>query len=186
MKPQETEAAQTGADTSTTVATPSPALAFKIEQIAINPKNPKAARKLLALLGLDLWVDDVVAASGHVFEGEEKIYNVANLAFNYQASVVDAKPLELEILDYKIGDNWMARRAQSVSHLGMHCTEDELTAWRAKFAENKIGVAQEVFTEAHSNPAIKDSRRYHYVVFDTRAVLGTDLKFIVRRDIAQS
>ena len=159
-------------------------LQFKIEQIAICPKHPKAARALLAALGLDIWVEDVVAASGTVFEGKDKVYNVANLAFNYQGTPDAGQPLELEILDYKIGDNWMARRAQSVSHLGMHCTEDELAGWRAKFAENKIGVAQEVFTEAHSNPAIKDSRRYHYVVFNTRDVLGVDLKFIVRRDLA--
>ena len=119
-----------------------------------------------------------------MFGGEDKIYNVANLAFNYQGSAVDAKSLELEILDYKIGENWMARRAQSVSHLGMHCTEDELAAWKAKFAENEIGIAQEVFTESHSNPVIKGKRTYHYVVFDTRNVLGVDLKFIVRRDVA--
>lgn len=159
-------------------------LVFKIEQIAINPKNPKAARTLLAALGLDLWVDDVVAASGHVFGGEDRIYNVANLAFNYQGTADGGKPLELEILDYKIGQNWMARRAQSVSHLGMHCTEEELDSWKAKFADNEIGIAQEVFTESHSNPAIKGQRTYHYVVFDTRNVLGVDLKFIVRRGVA--
>jgi hypothetical protein len=31
---------------------------------------------------------------------------------------------------------------------------------------------------------IDQKRKYHYVIFDTRAILGTDLKFIVRRENA--
>lgn len=155
---------------------------FKIEQIALYPKDPKAAKALLLALGLSAWVEDTVAARGTVIDKPYTVYNVANLSFNYEAAPDNGK-LELEILDYKIGDHWMARRAQSVSHLGMHCTEEELDGFKAKFAELKIPVAQEVNTEAHSNPAIKDSRRYHYCIFATRNILGVDLKFIVRKDI---
>lgn len=155
---------------------------FKIEQIAITPKNTKAAKALLAAIGLSSWIMDTVSARGTVAGTAGEIYNAAELSFNYDAAPADGK-LEFEVLNYKVGPNWMAGRAQSVSHLGMHVTAEELELWRAKFAEHEIGVAQEVHTEAHSNPAIKDSRRYHYVIFATRAVLGVDLKFIVRKDI---
>lgn len=155
---------------------------FKIEQIAIAPKNSKAAKALLAAIGLSAWVMDTVSARGTVKGNAGEIYNAAELSFNYDAASDDGK-LEFEVLDYKVGPNWLQGRAQSVSHLGMHCTEDELAEWRKVFAAHNVAVAQEVFTEAHSNPAIKDSRRYHYVIFDTRPLLGVDLKFIVRRDI---
>jgi hypothetical protein len=156
-------------------------LSFRIEQIAIAPKNSKAAIALLAALGLTDWVKDTVSARGEV-RGVDGAYNAAELSFNYQAAPDDGK-LEFEVLDYKVGPNWLAGKAQSVSHLGMHCTDEELEEWRKVFEQHKIGVAQEVKTEAHSNPAIKDSRRYHYVIFDTRHILGVDLKFIVRHDI---
>ena len=41
-------------------------------------------------------------------------------------------------------------------------------------------MAQEVFTESHTNPVIAGKRSYNYVIFDTREILGVDLKFIVR------
>lgn len=155
---------------------------FKIEQIAIAPKNSKAALALLAAIGLTEWVKDTVSARGTVINNPGESYNAAELSFNYQAAPDDGK-LEFEVLDYKVGPNWLQGRAQSVSHLGMHCTEEELVAWTELLAKHNIGVAQDVNTEAHSNPAIKDTRRYHYVVFGTRHLLGVDLKFIVRKDI---
>ena len=62
----------------------------------------------------------------------------------------------------------------------MHCSAEELVQWRAFFAERDIPVAQEVFTESHTNPVIAGQRWYNYVIFDTKDILGVDLKFIVR------
>lgn len=151
---------------------------FFIEQIAINPIDPAAAKKLLSEIGAMAWADDHVVASGYVFGEPGK--NEANLSFNYNLGKNDAAPLEFEILEYTEGNNWMNRRPHSVSHLGMHCTAEELLRWREFFHARGIGVAQEVVTESHTNPAIKDSRRYNYVIFDTADILGVDLKFIVR------
>jgi hypothetical protein len=72
-------------------------------------------------------------------------------------------------------------RINSVSHLGMHCSAEELLKWRQFFADRSIAVAQEVMTQSHSNPAIAGQRWYNYVIFDTKDILGVDLKFIVRR-----
>ena len=46
--------------------------------------------------------------------------------------------------------------------------------------ERGIKVAQEVFTKSHTNPVIAGKRKYNYVIFDTKEILGVDLKFIVR------
>lgn len=150
---------------------------FTIEQVALYPKNPKAAIQLLSEMGAIDWSFDTVAARGTVFGSESG--NTAELAFNYDI----LKGKELEILDYVDGDNWMESQPWRVSHLGMHCTEEELKYWRGFFLDRDIRVAQEVMTESHTNPVIAGKRWYHYVIFDTFAILGVDIKFIVRRDL---
>lgn len=152
---------------------------FTIEQIAICPQDPVRAKNLLAEMGAVTWHDDHVVASGSVFG--QHYGNEADLAFNYELDPEHSK-LEVEVLHYTKGTNWMQGpgRFNSVSHLGMHCTEAQLDAWRGFFAQRGISVAQEVTTSSHTNPVIAGLRRYTYVVFDTKHILGVDLKFIVR------
>ena len=154
-------------------------LKFKIEQLAICPFNSKAAKELLAAMGITEWSNDHVVATGNVF-GEHGT-NEADLSFNYD--IFEGK--EFEVLDYTEGDNWMKHggRPNSVSHLGMHCTAEELLRWREFFYERDIAVAQEVFTDSHTNPVIAGKRSYNYVIFDTKDILGVDLKFICRIEI---
>lgn len=168
---------------------------FFIEQIALCPPDPVRAIALLKLLGLDEWAHDVVVASGSVY-AEGPVTNRAVLAFNYQATrgitnkvassggndinPSEAKPLELEVLHYTEGRNWMDVNVPSVSHLGMHCSAQELAEWTAKFEAFGIKWAQNVLTKSHTNPAIAGKRWYNYRIFHTRPILGVDLKFIVR------
>ena len=152
---------------------------FKIEQIAICPMDPDRAKKLLKEMGAVDWVEDHVVATGEVFG--IKVTNEANLSFNYD--LFGGK--EFEILDYTEGNNWLGQNMLThgkncVSHLGMHCTSEELISWRKFFEERDIAVAQEVLTDSHTNPVIAGKRSYNYVIFDTRYILGVDLKFIVR------
>lgn len=160
-------------------------LHFKIEQIALAPgysAQCAKAHKLLSDLGLTEWNRDTVNARGRVFGDDGE--NVAELAFNYQAgngNDPQGKPLELEVLRYIDGDNWLdSRETGTVSHLGMHVTTEQLADFRAYFEGEEIAVAQEVVTDSHTNPAIAGKRRYNYVIFDTKDIIGVDLKFIVR------
>lgn len=153
---------------------------FKIEQIALCPKDPKAAMKLLKEMGLEDWAHDHVSAVGHVFESTAQVLNEADLEFNYSGLTDSAR--ELEILHYNYGTSWMDKYEPRASHIGMHITEEELVEWREFFRERGIRVAQEVRTRAHTNPVIAGKRLYHYVIFDTYAILGIDVKFIIRRD----
>lgn len=148
---------------------------FQIEQIALCPHDIQGARELLTMLGLKDWTEDVAVAAGHVHN--DAVVNTAELSFNYEAAP-DA--VELEVLHYTDGGNWMTGRTPCVSHLGMHVTEEELVHWRAVMADMEIPVAQEVITKSHTNPHIANSRRYHYVIFATHKLIGVDLKFIVR------
>jgi hypothetical protein len=155
---------------------------FKIEQIALVPANPEKAIALLSEMGLSDWAKDHVCAAGAVrgIAGG----NEADLAFNYQATT-EGKPLELEVLNYTTGPNWMEIYEPSASHLGMHCSEEELAEWHKFFTSRGISVAQEVRTQSHTNPVIAGKRFYTYVIFHTRPILGIDTKFIVRRDVPQ-
>lgn len=153
---------------------------FQIDQIAIRPNDPAAARELLEAMGADDWVQDTVTAEGSVFGFYTE--NKADLNFNYQ--LVSGN--EFEILDYKTGANWMSYSVgdmSSVSHLGMHCSPSDLILWKKFFKDRSIRIAQEVVTTSHSNPVIAGKREYHYVIFATRPILGVDLKFIVRKDL---
>lgn len=155
---------------------------FKIEQLALCPRDPSAAKELLTAMGAGDWAEDHVVAAGKVFGEEAR--NEANLSFSYQMLGAGN---ELELLSYTAGANWMDERAginpHRVSHLGMHCSAEDLVEWRKFFAARNIPVAQEVMTESHTNPAIDGKRLYNYVIFDTWAILGVDIKLIVRRHV---
>ena len=172
---------------------------FKIEQIALSIPGAQRAQNFLAKIGLTEWFHDHVVATGRVFEADDfkgrrgDCTNEADLRFNYQAgNGADdgaGKPLELEILDYTNGFNWIEENVDyadahecQVSHLGMHVTAEELVEWRKFFASENIDVAQEVVTESHTNEHIAGKRWYNYVIFDTREIIGVDMKFIVRLD----
>lgn len=172
---------------------------FFIEQLALCPRDPAAAIQLLSEMGLAEWARDHVVAAGSV-RGVEGT-NEADLAFNYESTrekdpqsaeeaflnLPDghllAKPLELEVLHYTSGPNWMESHAPSASHLGMHCSEEELARWHEFFTSRGIRVAQEVRTQSHTNPVISGKRFYTYVIYHTRPILGIDVKLISRRDV---
>lgn len=154
-------------------------LKFSIEQIALFPTNPAAAIELLTAIGLGEWARDHVVANGHVHGYPGR--NEADLAFCYEAT--SDKSLELEVLHYTTGPNWMSDHPNTASHLAMHVTAEELMEWNAFFESREIPVAQSVFTESHTNPVIAGKRTYNYVIYDTRPILGIDLKFICRKDV---
>lgn len=173
---------------------------FKIEQIAVSIPDAAAAQEFLSKIGLTEWFHDHVIATGKVFpdaSGRDgrgysgDCTNEADLRYNYQAGNGSdqgaGKPLELEILDYTEGHNWIEENVDyseahenQVSHLGMHVTAQELVEWDEFFKSEGVQLAQSVITDSHTNPHIAGKRRYNYAIYDTRGIIGVDLKFIVR------
>lgn len=157
---------------------------FKIEQIAICPNNTEHAMELLFDLGAENWTVDKNCAVGNVFGYQADLK--AELQFNYD--ICEGKEFEVLSYDRVRGSSmdWLLfnnGNASTVSHFGMHVTAEEMKEWRKFFNDRGIQVAQEVVTTEHSNPAIKDSRRYNYIIYNTRSTLGVDLKFIIRKDL---
>lgn len=162
-----------------------PQVQFKIEHIALQPRDPVRALRLLKKLGLTEWANDVMTVFGGVW-GKKDAVGVVNLDFNYQADCERTfpdgrrRPIELEIMNCSKGDNWMdGDDGNFVSHFGMQVTQEQFKEFEAIFESEGIQIAQYVVTIAHKNPHVSESRRYKKVVFDTRKILGVDLEFNV-------
>lgn len=156
---------------------------FVIEQLAVNFSDGDQAAQLLHVLGWREWTMDEVIADGQV-RGSPAV-NKALLRFNYQSSPDVRQPLEFELLSYESGPNWLSNaEPPNVSHIGMHCAEDELNDWERKLTGIGLQVVQRVDTVHHTNPHIANSRRYTYTIFGASHLIGFDLKFIVRRNLA--
>ncbi len=163
---------------------------FKIEQVAYHVKDiDEGKRHFEHALGLakENWIDDTVVAMGKIAGCPLEQLNKAHLTFNYQVG------LELELIQYVEGVNWhsVAGRVGNnfepfsvvfPSHLGMHVTSlVQMGEWITQMKKAGISVAQEVETLSHTNPVLVNLKQYyHYVVFNSRHLLGFDLKLIRR------
>lgn len=156
----------------------------KVEQVALyTPDIKKAITLHKAVLGLNQWTNDVVTAQGTCFGKAIDGGSVGNLAFNYDLGI------EFELLNYVKGINWHSERGRNLdetflSHMGWHV--DDIESEKKYLYDNfGIEVAQELFTQNHTNEFLKENKRtYHYCVFDTLEALGWDLKLIKRIDHA--
>jgi hypothetical protein len=154
----------------------------QLEQVAFVTREEAGARALVemfGLLGATEWVEDEVTAIGTV-RGTPHCTNTAHLRFNYQL----IKGIELEVLTYTAGRNWHESRwvnmdtVVAFSHIGVHV--EDIVAVTNQMIDLGLTVAQQVTTSKHTNPAIAGKRTYKYVVFDSRGMLGFDLKLIQR------
>lgn len=148
---------------------------YFIEQVAICAKNPEKLKEALKLIGVNEWAEDHVTTEGFVWDRLHR--TEANLNFNYQLG-----PFEFELLHYgREDDNWLGAQQSGLSHLGLHVPDiDEAVA---PLIEAGYTIAQDVKTIRHTNPAIKDSRRYRYVIMDTVREFGFYLKLIQRLEV---
>lgn len=151
-----------------------------MDQIAFYAPDEAAVEDVKRILGLQEadWTEDLVTGRVSVFS-EPETESRARLLFNYDLGI------EVEILTYLHGPNWHRHRGNDwtgpqvrpgakpfVSHIGLHVNDEELPTL-------PFPIAQRMVTTDHSNPAIAN-RSYEYVIYDTKPLLGVDLKYIKR------
>jgi len=166
----------------------------KIEQVAIyTPNIDQTIEEYRRRLGLKDWKLDMVMAEGRVLNPSEAItapdeqqytkgVNVAKLAFNYEQG------FEFELIQYVAGPNWHEAagrigngwcREPFASHMSYHI--EDMAGEMTRYINAGFRVAQEVRTVSHtSEHLLSIGRKYHYVIFDSRRVLGYDIKLIKR------
>lgn len=150
---------------------------MRIDQIAFfGADAPELKKKLAAIFGDPNWIEDHVCGGGTV--GGESAENEANLSFSEELCST-----QFEVLDYTEGPNWLAYKDEphGLAHLGAHV--EDIEYWREHLEGLGYPVIQELITTAHTNAAIRDHRRYHYLIFDTREDLGFYLKLIQRLEV---
>lgn len=153
---------------------------FKLDQVAFYAADlPRLTQRLSNQFGLTEWVHDFAIGDGFVF-GVPVMDIVGELWFNYQTG------LEVELLRYHSPMNWHAVRDPRTpvmrpffSHIGTHV--EDMAVARLPYEAAGWKVAQELWTKSHTNQYLKDrGRTYHYVVWDSRDIIGFDVKLIQR------
>lgn len=161
----------------------------RIEQVAMYTPSIASAKADYARLGLTNWVDDTVTGMARVQDPNQPIGtmefgpNMAQLAFNYDLG------FELELITYLSGPNWHRAAGRIdyfgecennfASHMSWHV--EDIEAASEPILAAGFPLAQTVTTIAHTNPYLmKNWRKFKYAVFDTRSLLGWDIKLIQR------
>jgi catechol 2,3-dioxygenase-like lactoylglutathione lyase family enzyme len=154
----------------------------KFEQVAFYVPDMEGAKARYRALGCREWVNDTVTAIGKVGVKEQReadtTINVANLAFNYDLGT------ELELIQYVAGDNWHEHRGTDLtrpflSHMSYHV--EDMAGEQNRLERAGFKTIQNVRTISHTNEHLLNIRRkYQYVIFDTRDLLGFDVKLIRR------
>jgi hypothetical protein len=104
----------------------------------------------------------------------------AHMAFNY-----DIMPMELEFLHYKGESRWQGTEGRGMSPFISHMStyvDDVVMESRVLAAFLKRQPFHRFITKNHSNPGVKGKKRFIESIFDTRSLLGYDLKMIQKVD----
>lgn len=139
---------------------------------------------MLRDIGLTDWFVDNVTAKGKMHE-RENIEVMEQCFSTYEADDNSEirTPVALELSRHIAGPTYNGIQRNFVSHLGMYVTEEQLDRFRIYFDNKWVAVLMDMDTTNHSDPSTNVTARFHYVVFDTRPIIGVDLMFIVRKDI---
>ena len=147
---------------------------YQFHQVAIFTDDQGAALWQYYKLGYERWIHDTAELKG-LLHGEEVITK-ADMAFNY-----DIMPMELEFLTYH-GPNRHAQEGRTgripfISHMSVYV--DDVRAEASQLYTNHEMLPYHRFiTQNHSNPNVIGKKRFIECIYDTRVLLGYDLKLI--------
>ncbi len=156
---------------------------YVFHQVAMYaPEGVHDAVRTYRSMGFDEWHRDNALLEGVQRAGDGSWHAVevsAEMAFNYQAL-----PMELEFLNYsghghRHEERSKLSRIPFISHMSVH-----VDSVRAQMELMKSVYGMEPYwlfvTSHHSNPAVKGKKRFVECIFDTRRMLGYDVKCIER------
>ena len=149
---------------------PSSVFGYQFHQIAIYAANQDNAVDFYKEMGHTDWIEDFAILHGWL-DGE-LVETKAHIQFNY-----DIMPMELEFLTY-MGPNRHTAQGRDgvvpfISHMSVY-TDDVFDV-----AMNMPMKPYHRFvTRDHMNPGVRDKKRFIECIYDTRNVLGYDIKFI--------
>jgi hypothetical protein len=106
----------------------------------------------------------------------KKSVTQAHMFFNYTIM-----PMEFEVLHYSAGDHRYTQPGFGgdpfLSHFSVYTENLEREAGELAGVLG-FGPYYKFTTEGHTNPRVKGKKRFTETIFDTRSLIGADLKFI--------
>lgn len=148
---------------------------LKFHQVAIYCWNPLLQVQWWEDNGFGDWHFDQALLVGQ--DRGVQVSKKATMAFNY-----DIMPLELEYVSYHGPRNSVDERSGSVPFLSHLSTIVEDVDDEMGRIEKETGLRpyHQFVTEGHTNPKVKFKKRFKEAIYDTRFVLGFDIKLIQR------
>lgn len=169
-------------------------LEYQFHQVAMYYPTFQQAREAMAMwngMGHE-FAEDAATLRGATRTGVDengwaewtKSVTQAHMFFNYTVM-----PMEFEVLHYSAGDHRYSKAAQAaaaesaaapnpfLSHFSVYTENLEREAGELA---NVLGFGPyyKFTTEGHTNPRVKGKKRFTETIFDTRGLIGADLKFI--------
>jgi hypothetical protein len=154
---------------------------FKFHQVAMYTNYMERAVMEYTALGYKDWIYDKAVLTGYLWSGNKwlEAETQAHMAFNYQIM-----PMELEFLTYIGGAHRHLERSQLsavpfISHMSVH-VEDLLVTKAIMERVHGMTPYHLFVTSNHSNPMVRNKKRFVECIYDTRGKLGYDIKLIQR------
>ena len=149
---------------------PNSVFGYQFHQIAIYAAHQDDAVEFYRNLGHNDWIEDYASLVGWL-DGE-LVETQAHMQFNY-----DIMPMELEFLTYS-GPNRHAAQGRDgevpfISHMSVY-TDDVFEIIK----QFRMKPYHRFVTRNHANPGVAGKKRFIECIYDTRNVLGYDIKFI--------
>lgn len=155
-------------------------LEYQFHQVAMYyPTRGQAydAMNMWGGMGHEFAADNATLRGSSLKDGEW-VHSVtrAHMSFNYTIM-----PMEFEVLHYSDGDHRYAQPgfggAPFLSHFSVYTENLEREAGELADVLG-FGPYYRFTTEGHTNPRVKGKKRFTETIFDTRNLIGADLKFI--------
>lgn len=155
---------------------PSSWFGLKFHQVAIYSANVFESVNMWKDMGYEDWTYDEAILSGTEWgkPGSKKAF----MAFNY-----DILPNELEFVHYSAPTRHLQDERDGnppfISHMSVMVDDVQ---WETLRIFNRFGMKpyHEFLTGHHTNERVKGRKRFKEAIYDTRGLLGFDLKLIQR------
>lgn len=160
-------------------------LEYQFHQVAMYYPTFEQAREAMAMwngMGHE-FAEDAATLRGVTQTGEKdgwaewtKSVTQAHMFFNYTVM-----PMEFEVLHYSAGDHRYSQPGFGgdpfLSHFSVYTENLEREAGELADVLG-FGPYYRFTTEGHTNPRVKGKKRFTETIFNTRSLIGADLKFI--------
>ena len=155
---------------------PNPLLQYQFHQVAIfcPDHGAKDAMDLYKTFGFKRWIEDSAELKG--FLHGDPVVTKARMYFGY--SVIGG---ELEFLEYEGPSRHQGSegrgRSPYISHMSAYVDDVRTTVSDVYIVTGRVPYHRFI-TQNHTNPAVAGKKRFIEAIYDTRELIGYDLKFI--------